>query len=113
MPNAPDLIHSAIMRALSRIPATHELQGAHPATRARAIAKAAAAKTAGVSGSLSLPPGPAGWLTIVPDRTMGWRIQSQMVSDIAGAFGKASSVGRDEMFYCLFRHAAAQIVRDV
>jgi hypothetical protein len=80
-------------------------------TRARAIAKTAARKAATVSGSLSLPPGPAGWLTIIPDLTMVWKIQSQMVADIAGAFGKESFLAQEQMLYCLFRHAAAHSVR--
>jgi hypothetical protein len=111
MADVPALVHSALINALSRIPKTHELQGATPVTRARAIAKAAAVKTATVSGSLSLPPGPIGWLTVIPDLTMVWKIQSQMVADIAGAFGKQSYLGQEQMVYCLFRHAAAHTVR--
>jgi hypothetical protein len=111
MTDVPALVHTAIIKALSRIPKTHELAGAAPAARARAIAKAAAIKTATVSGSLSLPPGPVGWLTVLPDLTMVWKIQSQMVADIAGAFGKESYLGQEQMIYCLFRHAAAHTVR--
>jgi hypothetical protein len=99
------------MDVLSRIPTTDEPHGSSPVTRARAIAKAAAIKTATVSGTLSLPPGPAGWLTVIPDLTIVWNIQSQMVADIAGAFGKQSFLGQEQMVYCLFRHAAAHTVR--
>ena len=109
--DVPALVHRAIMGVLSHIPDTHETEVANPVTRARAIAKAAARKTAAVSGSLSLPPGPAGWLTIIPDLTMVWKIQSQMVADIAGAFGKESFLAQEQMLYCLFRHAAAHSVR--
>ena len=111
MRDVPTLIQNAIMDVLSRIPTTDEPHGSSPVTRARAIAKAAAIKTATVSGTLSLPPGPAGWLTVIPDLTMVWKIQSQMVADIAGAFGKASFLGQEQMVYCLFRHAAAHTVR--
>jgi hypothetical protein len=107
----PARIQNAIMDVLARIPKTRERQAGTPITRARAIAKTAALKSATVSGSLSLPPGPAGWLTIIPDLTMVWKIQSQMVADIAGAFGKDSFLGEEQMLYCLFRHAAAQTVR--
>jgi hypothetical protein len=34
-----------------------------------------------------------------------------MVADIAGAFGKQSYLGQEQMVYCLFRHAAAHTVR--
>ena len=111
MADVPALVQGALMKALSRIPKTLEPHGASPVTRARAIAKAAALKSATVSGSLSLPPGPIGWLTVLPDLTMVWKIQSQMVADIAGAFGKQSYLGQEQMVYCLFRHAAAHTVR--
>jgi hypothetical protein len=111
MRDVPALIQDAIVEVLGRIPETHELSSASPLMRARAISKAAAVKTATVSGTLSLPPGPAGWLTIIPDLTMVWRIQSQMVADIAGAFGKQAVLGQEQMLYCLFRHAAAHTVR--
>lgn len=111
MRDVPALIQNALLDVLSRIPATLETHTPTPMTRARAIAKSASLRTATVSGSLSLPPGPAGWLTIIPDLTMMWKIQSQMVADIAGAFGKQSYLGREQMVYCLFRHAAAHTVR--
>jgi len=109
--DVPALIQDAIVDVLARIPQTDERVGTSPLLRARAIAKAAAVKAATVSGSLSLPPGPAGWLTIIPDLTMVWHIQSQMVADIAGAFGRQSVLGQEQMVYCLFRHAAAHTVR--
>lgn len=111
MRDVPTLIQNAIMEVLARIPRTGESHASSPVTRARAIAKAAAIKTATVSGTLSLPPGPAGWLTVIPDLTIVWKIQAQMVADIAGAFGKHSCLGNEQMLYCLFRHAAAHTVR--
>jgi hypothetical protein len=36
-----------------------------------------------------------------------------MVADIAGAFGKTGTLAQEHMIYCLFRHAAAQVVRDL
>jgi hypothetical protein len=103
----PGLVQRSIMGILSRIPDTDEPAGTSPVTRSRVIAKIAARKTAAISGSLSLPVGPIGWVTIIPDLTMVWKVQSQMVADIAGAFGKEASLGQEQMVYCLFRHAAA------
>jgi hypothetical protein len=111
MQDVPALVQRAILGVLAHIPATREPHRTSPVTRARVIAKAASRKAATVSGSLSLPPGPLGWLTIIPDLTMVWKIQSQMVADIAGAFGKTAFLGQEQMLYCLFRHAAAQTVR--
>jgi hypothetical protein len=42
-----------------------------------------------------------------------WRIQAQMVSDIAAVYEKKSSLTQEQMLYCLFRHTAAQAVRDL
>jgi hypothetical protein len=111
MADVPALVQRAILGVLAHIPATREPLQTSPVTRARAIAKVAARKAATISGSLALPPGPLGWITIIPDLTMVWKIQSQMVADIAGAFGKSGFLGPEQMLYCLFRHAAAQSVR--
>ena len=98
---------------LTQIPHSEEISSETPLARASAIARAAAVKAALVSGTLSLPPGPAGWLTIVPDLMGVWKIQTQMVADIAAAFGQQAFLTREQMLYCLFRHAAAQAVRDL
>jgi hypothetical protein len=36
-----------------------------------------------------------------------------MVADIGGAFGKKGKLTEESMIYCLFRHATAQVVRDL
>ena len=100
-------------RLLSEIPATEEHESRTPEDRARAIAHNAAVKAAMVSGGLALPPGPLGYVTILPDLYGIWKIQTQMVADIAGAFGKTAHLSREQVLYCLFRHAAAQAVRDI
>ena len=84
-----------------------------PEQRARAIANTAAKKAAVAAASFALPPGPAGWITIVPELTAIWRIQAQMVADIAGTYGRDAALTREHMLYCLFRHTAAQALRDV
>jgi uncharacterized protein (DUF697 family) len=52
-------------------------------------------------------------LTVLPDLIAIWRIQAQMVSDIAGLYGKEVELTRAHMVYCLFRHATSQVARDV
>ena len=68
---------------------------------------------AGLRRTLALPPGPIGWLTIVPELVAIWRIQRLMVADIAAVYGVGADLTRSHMLYCLFRHAAAQALRDV
>src|SRR5438094_291739 len=106
-------IYAAIERFISTVPKTDQAKSKKPQDRARFVINTAAAKAALVSASLALPPGPLRIVTIVPDLLVIWKIQAQMVADIAGAFGKKAFLTREEMLYCLFRHAAAQAVRDL
>jgi hypothetical protein len=103
----------AILDIVSAVPVSTEPKSPLPLERARAIQTTAALKTAAVSGTLALPPGPLGIAAILPDLIAVWRIQAQMVADIAGTFGKTGSLAQEHMIYCLFRHAAAQVVRDL
>jgi hypothetical protein len=102
-----------VLDVAGHVPRTEEHASRGPDARARAIAAAAANKAALAAGTLALPPGPLGWLTILPELAAIWRIQRQMVADIAGAYGMSADLTRSHMLYCLFRHAAAQAVRDV
>lgn len=106
-------IVEAILNFVGQIPHTSERLSDTPADRARSIANAAAMKAAVTAGALALPPGPLGWLTILPELIAIWKIQAQMVADIAGAYGKEAFLTRQQMLYCLFRHAAVQAVRDL
>jgi len=84
-----------------------------PPGRSWEIARAAAWKAAAVSGTLAIPPGPLGMLTVIPDLIAIWRIQARMVADIAAAHGKQASLTREHMAYCLFKHAAAHAVGEM
>jgi hypothetical protein len=106
-------VTEAILALLGQIPTTEMRESQTPDQAARQIANAAAAKAAVISGGLALPPGPLAWLTLLPDLIAIWRLQAQMVSDIAGVYGRSATLTREEMLFCLFRHAAAQAVRDM
>ena len=106
-------IADAIVTFVTHIPQSREPQSSTPNERARAIASNAALQASAVSGTLALPPGPAGLLTILPELVAVWRIQARMVADIAGAFGKTAALSQEQMLYCLFKHSAAQAVRDL
>lgn len=106
-------IGKAVLDFLSTVPSSTELASSAPKERARAIANASALRASAVSGTLALPPGPAGLLTILPELVTVWRIQAQMVADIAGAFDKSGALSREQMLYCLFKHSASQAVRDL
>ncbi len=98
---------------VSDIPQTAEHLNPGPNERARAIAAASSNRAAIMAGTLALPPGAFGWVTLAPELYTIWRIQAQMVADIAGVYGVSATLGREQMMYCLFRHATAQAVRDL
>lgn len=79
---------------------------------ARAI-DGAASKAALAAGTLALPPGPLGWATIAPEMLAVWHIQRQLVADIASLYGRSAELGPAQMLWCLFRHTAAQALRDL
>lgn len=108
-----DQIASALMQVVSKIPGSDEKEDDSPEAKARSLILNASCKAATVSGTLALPPGPLGMLTILPDLMAIWNIQRQLVADIAAVYGKAAILERQQMIYCLFKHAAGQVVRDV
>jgi hypothetical protein len=108
-----EALAKAILDVVSAVPKTTEAPVSSPRERARAIQTAASLKAAAISGTLALPSGPLGFAVILPDLISVWRIQAKMVADIAGAYGQTAHLSQEHMIYCLFRHAAAQVVRDL
>jgi hypothetical protein len=106
-------ITDAILELVLHVPSSREHRLEHPAARAHAIARTAARNASLLSGSLSLPPGFLGWFTVLPELVGVWKLQAQMVSDIASVYGKKKTLGHEQMVYCLFRHVSAQLFRDV
>lgn len=84
-----------------------------PEEKARILTRKAAMKAATVSATLSIPAGFVGVMTAVPDIAAIWKIQAQLVSDIAASYGKLALLSREAMVWCLFRHSAAQLLRDI
>ena len=95
------------------IPPSSEPLSAKPKERAREIVRVAGLKAGAMSAGFALPPGPMGMLTVIPDLLKVWQIQQQMVADVAACFGKSVQLNRQMMVYCLFRHGAAMLLRDV
>ncbi len=112
-PDAQGRITAAILDFISEVPASRIDSTVNPAGEAHRLADHAARRAAITAGSLALPPGPLGWLTLLPELIAIWKIQAQMVSDIAAAYGRHATLGREQMMWCLFRHTAAQAFRDL
>jgi hypothetical protein len=106
-------VEGTIERVITSIPAPQTRPAKHPEREVEVIARRAAKRAAMLSGSLALPPGPLGLLTVLPDLYLIWRTQRQMVADIFELHGRTAELTRSHMLYCLFRHAASHVVRDV
>ena len=104
---------NAIFDLVLHVPTSTESSLQNPVARAHQVSRAAARNASLISGSMALPPGFLGWLTVLPELYGVWKLQAQMVSDIASIYGKQSTLGREQMLYCLFKHVSAQVFRDV
>lgn len=102
-----------LFKVINEIPPSTEKQKSDALFHAHQLIGDASLRAAAISGALALPPGPLGWLTILPDLAAIWRLQAQLVADIGALFGKRGKLTEESMIYCLFRHAAAQVVRDL
>ena len=106
-------VGDAILDLVLRVPPTAERALDQPEARAQAIGRAAARQASMLASTMALPPGFFGWLTVLPELVGVWKLQSQMVADIAGVYGKSASMDREQMVYCMFKHVSAQLFRDV
>lgn len=113
-PEIPATIRSritqTILDAVAHIPDTAERKSRTPQQQARQIASAAAAKAGLAAGTLAIPPGFAGMVTLIPELLAVWRIQTKMVAGIAAVYGQSSKLTSEQMLYCLFKATAAQAV---
>ena len=108
-----EMVYSIIFNLITDIPDSLLAPNTDPDKRVEILTRQAALKAATVSTSLSIPAGFTGVLTSIPDIAAVWRIQAQLVSDIACTYGKFAMLSREAMVWCLFRHSAASVLLDV
>ncbi|WP_298769461.1 EcsC family protein [uncultured Fibrobacter sp.] len=106
-------ISSLLVELVTDIPESLYTPTQDPDEKIKKLIRQAALKASVVSATLSVPAGVTGVLTSIPDIAAIWRIQAQLVSDIAATYGKFAQLSREAMIWCLFRHSAAQLVRDI
>jgi uncharacterized protein (DUF697 family) len=106
-------LFTVLFKVINDIPASAEKRSSDAVLRARKLIGEASLRAAAISGALALPTGPLGWFTVLPDLAAIWRLQAQLVADIGAVFGKRGKLTEESIIYCLFRHAAAQAVRDL
>lgn len=103
----------SILDSVGEVPDSTRRKSKDAPVESRAAISKAAAKASLTAGAFAVPLGPVGWLTILPEMIAVWRIQAQLVADIAALHGRKPVLTREQMMYCLFRHTAAQAVRDL
>ena len=106
-------VADAILDVVGAIPTSAEVGSETPHARALALGRRASKSAATISGGAALVPGPAGMLTLLPEIIGVWKVQAQMVADIAATYGKTATLTKEQMLYCLFRHMFSQGLRDV
>lgn len=98
---------------ITNIPDSLHTTTSDPEDRVKHLIQQASFKAGAISATLSIPAGFTGILTAIPDIAAIWRIQAQLVADIAATYGKIALLTREAMIWCMFRHSAAQLLRDV
>src|SRR5262249_47380524 len=107
--SVPTTVSGVIERVIAEVPAPRLGPSDDPRSAADEVARSAARNAAMLSGSLALPPGPLGMLTVLPDLYLIWKIQRQMVADIFALHGRTAELTATHMLYCLFRHMASHV----
>lgn len=102
-----------VLALVAQPPGTECQRSARPQDAAARAIEGAAGKAALAAGAMALPVGPLGWATIAPEMLAVWHIQRQLVADIAALYGRSAELGPAQMMWCLFRHTAAQALRDL
>jgi hypothetical protein len=106
-------LSSLLFELITDIPESLHTPTENSDEKIKKLIRQAAVNASLVSATLSVPAGVTGVLTSIPDIAAIWRIQAQLVSDIAATYGKFAQLSREAMVWCLFRHSAAQLVRDI
>lgn len=103
----------SLLAALGEIPHSRRPPSAQPEADSRRLAASACRRAALAAGTLALPLGPLGWLTLLPEMRTVWKIQARLVADIAALHGRHTPLTREELVYCLFQHTSGSLLRDL
>jgi hypothetical protein len=113
MEKIKEKLSALLFELITDIPESLHSPSENSDDKIKKLIRQAAVKASLVSATLSVPAGVTGVLTSIPDIAAIWRIQAQLVSDIAATYGKFAQLSREAMVWCLFRHSAAQLLRDI
>jgi uncharacterized protein (DUF697 family) len=111
--SAVDKLTEGLMDLVMWVPTSTEVVVDDPHARSLALLHKAAKKSAGISGTAALVPGPLGMLTLIPDLLAIWSVQAQLVADIAAIHGKTGTLSKEQMIWCMFKHSMAHFGSDL
>ncbi|MDZ7849212.1 MAG: hypothetical protein U5L96_22215 [Owenweeksia sp.] len=86
------------------------LPGAKP--MAHRLIRNTALQTSSISAALAIPGGVTGLVTVLPEVASIWRLQAQLISNIAALHGKNSLVTREQMLWCMFRQMGYGVLKE-
>ncbi|AYV56051.1 hypothetical protein EFP84_11390 [Leptospira kmetyi] len=73
----------------------------------------ASIRAGAISLGLSIPKRHFGYLTLLPEMILFYRIQGHLVKDIAALYGKESQVSPEVMSYCIFPDKNHALIRSI
>jgi hypothetical protein len=109
--NVASALAPAVLAAVNEVPRPRVRKRRDPAEASRQLAAAAALKAAVAAGTLAWPGTVLGWVSLLPQLRSVWRIQVQLVVDIAAVHGHRGRPTQEELLHCLFEHAPARTLR--
>lgn len=95
-------INNYLFELLSEVPKPSVKPNGLDKKQIDSLIKSASLKAAALSGTLSLPSGIFAAVTVLPDLVAVWKIQAQLVADIAHVNNQSNKLTRESMIYCLF-----------
>lgn len=111
--DAGSRLGQALLDALGELPASRCRPSTQPAADSQRLIRRAAAKAALAAGTLALPLGPLGWLTVLPEMLTVWRLQARLANDIAALHGRPTPLRPEELLVALFSHRSGRILREL
>lgn len=83
----------------------------NPEALVREVIKSASLKAGTISATCSLPGGAFGFITLLPELILIFRVQGNLVKDIASIYGKEAQLTKELLLFSLFKHGGAHLFR--
>ncbi len=111
--NIVDSMRVALQHVTSEVPASNLEKSSEPMTRWRELAAHASRDAAGLAEGWDLPRGDIHLVAALDVFQKIWLRQARFVADVFAAAGRSDLLNTQILTYCLFRHAATPMFRDM